>query len=284
MKSGVRDNECFDYSGAAEAAHEHYARRAALMAVEGALAAGEAAAELNRAMAGSIAVLIDPRPLTRTSISRLLAGGTSASRRTEDMMVWPVASLEEFLSIYPADGTEVAVAVFNLGGECPLDEEVQTGLARLGNRFPDIPQVLLSDCANPAHILAALRGGVRGYVPGAAESAMVIQGIRLVVAGGMFVPPNVLASVAGADCSGAAAESLAEDGGGRLPSELTPRQSEVFDLLRQGKSNKLIAYDLGMQESTVKVHVRQIMRKLKAINRTHAVFLANNMARLNAAN
>jgi DNA-binding NarL/FixJ family response regulator len=63
----------------------------------------------------------------------------------------------------------------------------------------------------------------------------------------------------------------------RILQDLTPRQKEVLQLLRKGKSNKIIAYELNMQESTVKVHVRQIMKKLKAINRTHAVFLASQI-------
>jgi DNA-binding NarL/FixJ family response regulator len=101
---------------------------------------------------------------------------------------------------------------------------------------------------------------------------MVIQVIRLVLAGGTFIPPGVLEAGEASDDSGDSQEF--EPGPRRYLAELTPRQGEVFELLRQGKSNKLIAYELGMQESTVKVHVRQIMRKLKAINRTHAVFLA----------
>ncbi|MCB8878413.1 response regulator transcription factor [Acidisoma silvae] len=55
---------------------------------------------------------------------------------------------------------------------------------------------------------------------------------------------------------------------------LTRRQSEVFACIKQGKPNKTIAYELGMSESTVKVHVRNIMQNLGATNRTHAVFVA----------
>ena len=52
----------------------------------------------------------------------------------------------------------------------------------------------------------------------------------------------------------------------------TSRQAEVVEALRRGKANKIIAYELKMQESTVKVHVRNIMRKLKATNRTEVVY------------
>lgn len=275
MNSGIRDSECFDYPALADTAKENSARPVSLFPIDGMLQHSD---PIVAEPCNSIAVLIDPRPLTRTSISRLLAGGSMVNRRSEDLMVWPVGSLDEFLSIYPADGTEVAVVVFNLGAVCPLDATVQSELGRLRDEFPDIPQILLSDCANPAHILEALRDGVRGYVPSALDSSMVIQVIRLVMAGGTFIPPRVIEAAGNSGNHGKALDFGSDNGSRPRPSELTPRQGEVFELLRQGKSNKLIAYELGMQESTVKVHVRQIMRKLKAINRTHAVFLANNTA------
>jgi DNA-binding NarL/FixJ family response regulator len=63
------------------------------------------------------------------------------------------------------------------------------------------------------------------------------------------------------------------------PIEFSPRQSQVLEGLRQGKQNKIIAYELGMCESTVKVHLRHIMRKLNARNRTQVVLLTNRMHR-----
>jgi len=65
------------------------------------------------------------------------------------------------------------------------------------------------------------------------------------------------------------------DGKG-TPIEFSPRQLQVLELLQQGKQNKIIAYELGMCESTVKVHIRHIMRKLNARNRTQVVLLTNN--------
>ncbi len=217
--------------------------------------------------------LIDPRPLTRISIARLLSGTSTANRRSEDFTIWPLASLEKFFTAHPPDRLQVASIVVNLGALCPRDEKVQADCARLLSELPEIPAILLSDCINSSHILQTLRGGVRGYIPSVLESSMVMQAIRLVLAGGVFIPPQVLAE----EGTPLSLESESEDGPRPRACGFTPRQTEVFDLLRQGKSNKLIAYELRMQESTVKVHVRQIMRKLKAINRTHAVFLANSM-------
>ena len=61
------------------------------------------------------------------------------------------------------------------------------------------------------------------------------------------------------------------------PIEFSPRQIQVLERLQQGKQNKIIAYELGMCESTVKVHIRHIMRKLNARNRTQVVLLTNKM-------
>src|SRR5262249_34413816 len=90
--------------------------------------------------------------------------------------------------------------------------------------------------------------------------------------GGTFIPPCVLAAsstiqpnspVGSTDSSGKAIQ-------------FSPRQLKVLERLRQGKQNKIIAYELCMCESTVKVHIRNIMKKLKARNRTQVVLLTNN--------
>nr|WP_246482341.1 LuxR C-terminal-related transcriptional regulator [Methylopila capsulata] len=60
-----------------------------------------------------------------------------------------------------------------------------------------------------------------------------------------------------------------------MAGRFTARQAAVVDALRQGKANKIIAYELNMRESTVKVHVRNIMRKLKAKNRTEVAFMTS---------
>jgi DNA-binding NarL/FixJ family response regulator len=96
--------------------------------------------------------------------------------------------------------------------------------------------------------------------------------------GGAFIPHNVLLEIT---------EKTAIQRGEERPKgaridppglqDLTSRELEVFELVRRGKSNKIIAYELGVQESTVKVHTRKIMTKLKAINRTHAAFLGSQI-------
>jgi DNA-binding NarL/FixJ family response regulator len=269
MTSGIRDDECFTYVGKADSTQEKRCEGASGYSVGGVFKTpGAYRAESH----GTGIVLIDPQPRTRALISHLLSGDSSAKRRSEDLTVWPVASFEEFL-LAPLREGKAALIVLNRGALCPFDEEARVDYTRLRNEFPGVPIVVLSDCLNPKHILGALRNGVRGYIPSALPSPMVIQVIRLVLAGGTFIPPSVLANPE--ESAGGTFMPVPENR--ELACEFTPRQTEVFELLRQGKSNKVIAYELRMQESTVKVHVRQIMRKLKAINRTHAVFLVNRM-------
>ena len=61
---------------------------------------------------------------------------------------------------------------------------------------------------------------------------------------------------------------------GGEPVGLTPRECDVLNLLREGKPNKIIAAALDLKETTVKIHVRHIMKKLKATNRTEAALMA----------
>jgi DNA-binding NarL/FixJ family response regulator len=127
---------------------------------------------------------------------------------------------------------------------------------------PRIPMILLA-CNNDAQMAtAAFRHGARGYIPVTLGFDIVIEAVRFVLAGGTYVPIDYL---------------LTRTRFGNLPSEAAPasgavtaRELAVVRAIQQGKSNKIIAYELGMCESTVKVHVRRIMKKLNAKNRTDA--------------
>ena len=132
------------------------------------------------------------------------------------------------------------------------------------------PVVLMADSEEPADIVAALGHNVRGYIPNNLPLHVAVEAMRLVRAGGVYVPASSLI---------AAQKSLAApaDENTRAASLFTSRQLSVIAALRKGKANKIIAFELNMRESTVKVHVRNIMKKLKARNRTEVAYLANSM-------
>src|SRR5205807_2037350 len=117
-------------------------------------------------------------------------------------------------------------------------------------------------------ILEAFENGARGYIPTASTSLdLAIEIIRLVRAGGTFVPPSGL-SLQKINRKGLTPRAVTNQ-------EFTPRQMDVLGHLTQGKANKAIAHALAMSESTVKVHIRNIMKKMHATNRTEAACLAH---------
>ncbi len=127
---------------------------------------------------------------------------------------------------------------------------------------PSIPVIVLGYKNDSEMAKAAIGHGAKGYIPVTLGFEIAIEAVRFVLAGGTYVPLNYLLVSWRGDLS-----SNAPPASGVV----TPRELAVIRAIRNGKSNKVIAYELGMCESTVKVHVRRIMKKLNAKNRTDAV-------------
>jgi len=114
----------------------------------------------------------------------------------------------------------------------------------------------------------------------------MLSAVRLVLAGGVFVPQMMLSGMPAQPAFAAQAPSAEAPGAGRstsldqLRGLLTERQIDVLRLLSQGKPNKLIARDLGISEGTVKIHLAAIFRALDVRNRTEAVVAARGLAGL----
>jgi DNA-binding NarL/FixJ family response regulator len=144
-------------------------------------------------------------------------------------------------------------------------------LSELRRDWPGIPLLVLSATHDRATVERALDLGAMGFIPKTANTRVLIDALRLVLSGGVFVP---------LDCPGVGsarprAAARAEDLG------LTLRQSDVLRLLVQGKPNKLICRDLSLSEGTVKVHVSAILRAFNVHNRTQVVIeLARRGVRL----
>jgi DNA-binding NarL/FixJ family response regulator len=223
--------------------------------------------------------LIDSRPLTRISISHLL------TTLSDDFVIWPYSDIDEFMTNYLERHGKVEMIIFNLGSARISENHIFNGILRLKLEFSNLPLVFLSDHEELEDILQAVRIGARGYIPSVFNPSTVIQSLRLVMAGGAFIPHSALLEITEKTTMFREEEyPLGEEerpNGAKIDlsilQTLTSRELEVFELVRQGKSNKIIAYELGMQESTVKVHMRKIMTKLKATNRTHAAFLGSQI-------
>lgn len=166
------------------------------------------------------------------------------------------------------DGERANVVILDTGWIRLPDERVAADVRFLQDRFAGAPIILLSDREDSAHVAEALGYGVRGFIPTSLGASVVAEAVRLVGAGGTFVPASALVHALGVRRDGSGL------GGGGAGAELTPRECEVLNLLRGGKPNKIIAATLDLKETTVKIHVRNIMRKLKATNRTEAALMA----------
>ena len=138
------------------------------------------------------------------------------------------------------------------------------------------PVAVLSDLKDPESIVALLSAGVKGLVSTDLSMNVAIPALRLVRAGGEFFPTATLV----ASHSSSARQPMRAFGN---VSPFTARQVAIIEALRKGKANKIIAYELNMCESTVKVHVRNIMKKLHAKNRTEVAFLTSELVHKSAA-
>jgi DNA-binding NarL/FixJ family response regulator len=211
--------------------------------------------------------LIDPKPLTRRYIGDLLA------KAFPEYAMVAASTCEELLEIDEGQIGRPNLVVINIRSAGLANTLVQSALELLRVRLPEASTVVLSDRDDVDEANRALTHGARGYIPTSVECEVAVAALRLIGAGGTFVPADALRSTA------AKMDDQPEGGRQRRSDgrDLTPRELSVIDLLREGKPNKLIATRLDMQESTVKVHVSNILKKLNAANRTHAAFVANRL-------
>jgi DNA-binding NarL/FixJ family response regulator len=208
--------------------------------------------------ASSATVVIDRRVLIRDCLVRCLKGG----KRND--VIQSFSTVQDWLEKRTCSSLGLVIVL------CTADRtvaEVECDVALLSKAESDISIVILSDREDASSVLSALDKGVRGYITTNMAFDVAIQAIRLVRAGGTFVPARTL--IASRD----SIEKLPPSYESCRRSLFTARQSTVVEALRQGKANKIIAYELNMCESTVKVHVRNIMKKLRAENRTEVAFL-----------
>jgi DNA-binding NarL/FixJ family response regulator len=118
--------------------------------------------------------------------------------------------------------------------------------------------------------MLSLKSGAHGFIPAQTTGIQIaIAAIGFVKAGGTFAPLDLLLTNR-ADLAPGPQEAAQQ-------SALTSRQVVVLEQLRQGKANKIIAHELSMSESMVKVHVHNIMRKMGATNRTQAAYKAQQL-------
>ncbi|MBC6980516.1 response regulator transcription factor [Caulobacter sp. 17J80-11] len=205
-------------------------------------------------------LLIDPSPLTRECLSLALA------EHADEFSVVAASAPEQARATGPVD-----LVLLHAGREAKDAAALVRDLPTITAALPDASIVLLANRHSPGDVLSALRLGVRGCLSHDVSPDELCRVLRRISAGEVFVPADAVDAPSGEPQASPAATGPADP----AHPALTPRQSDVLVRIRQGKSNKVIAFELGMQESTVKVHVRNILKQLGATNRTEAVYLAN---------
>ncbi|MBB3657687.1 DNA-binding NarL/FixJ family response regulator [Rhizobium sp. BK650] len=208
-------------------------------------------------------VILDNRELDRQCLAQCMA-----AYRT-DLLILAFETIEEWKqkrNEYPP----LSAILLNIGGKKIDEPSVSAQIRSLSSEFGAIPVIVLADSDDFTQIVRALEYGAKGYIPASVSVSVCMELIALSVAGGVFVPASTLFAMRHLlESSNSTARPLA--------GIFTDRQAEVVEALRRGKANKIIAYELNLRESTVKVHVRNIMKKVKATNRTEVVFKINDL-------
>jgi two-component system, NarL family, response regulator len=128
-------------------------------------------------------------------------------------------------------------------------------IAQIQSEFPGARIIVLTTYSGDAQVVAALRAGARGYILKGQVHRELLETIRAVFAGHKRIPPEIAAELA---------QHVVDD-------DLTPREIDVLRLIAAGNANKQIADQLSIGEATVKSHVTNILSKLGANDRAHAV-------------
>jgi len=190
-----------------------------------------------------------------------------AIRSQSDFVVHSAASANEWLQ---NQNREIVSVVLLCTGSISSDAAIKTEIELLREAADCPAPIVISDVKRLENVVAALSSGAKGLLPTDTHLEIAIGAVRLVSCGGVYVPASTLLE---------AQEKLGDPAGdqNQLNRIFTTRQIAVIEALRKGKANKTIAYELNMCESTVKVHVRNIMKRLKAKNRTQIAYLASEL-------
>jgi NarL family two-component system response regulator LiaR len=139
-------------------------------------------------------------------------------------------------------------------------------MRELRRQVPDARVIVLTSFVDDERVLPAIQAGAAGYLLKNAEPVQLARAVREAYEGRAIIDPTVAARLVGALSDGAPTLAQGED--------LTQRERQVLELIAGGRSNKRIAFELGISEKTVKTHVGHVLGKLGVDDRTQAAMLA----------
>jgi DNA-binding NarL/FixJ family response regulator len=226
--------------------------------------------------------VVDEREFRRTGLMRLLEPWASVEK------IRIVSFTPEQTEQWVREDFEFKMLIFGIGSELLFESKTLDTLEMLRSRYPNTPLVLISDREDDHDVAIAMSKGVQGYIFSGINSPLAFQALSFILRGGVYFPPSAFRNLQPVTKGAQNSPKKSVEGSESLPttgdamesivpgnteeniiwSNLTVRQRQVLEHIRLGESNKLIGRHLGMTEGTVKVHVRQIMRKAGAANRT----------------
>ncbi|MFO1317911.1 MAG: response regulator transcription factor [Burkholderiales bacterium] len=212
-----------------------------------------------------VIALADDHPIVRAALKAALASLGPDVRFVEAA---DAASALELVA------SEPAIDLLLMDLHMPGAEGTATVRA-IRERVPQLPVAVVSADEDPAAVAELLHMGVCGFIPKSDSASVIVSAVRLILAGGTYVPPRLVHGEA--RDAGDGGNGNGTPAGERLA--LTARQRDVLRLLGEGKSNKVIARELGITEGTVKVHLLAVFRALNVRNRTAAVVAAQRYRR-----
>ena len=236
----------------------------------------------------STVLIVDPLPLRNLGLAAVLDrlfGDRKfrlASLTPDDAEKWIDAD------------ANCSMIIYNVGGASVADHKHLKRIKALRARTADAPLVIMSDNDSRQEIFSALSVGAQGFLYAGTSVEMAQQALSFIFKGGSYFPAaappkrrHPARLQAATEPSSPPAERTADEGNsaaddagsrGSIDTDLTGQQKLVLERVSHGDSNKAIARRLGIREGTVKVHVRQIMRKLGVANRTQAAIACANGA------
>lgn len=227
---------------------------------------------LNGSLNSPVVVIVEPLTLARTCLLSLL-------RR--ELVGFDILDVPTARSLDRTMARDLRLLTLSIGDKPIADTCVEEDLSLVMETWPHASIALLSNHDDEAMAVAAMQRGVRGFFPTSMPVEVVIAGLRLVLAGGVYRPLPLpdFNKAQGHDrpfSRGAASSYLTGDpahngAADKSPADFTPREQQVLAALELGLPNKLIAARLNLSENTVKMHIQHIMRKCAARKRTEAV-------------
>lgn len=208
-------------------------------------------------------LIADDHPLFREAIHNVVADGFPGSNVIE------TADLDSTLELTrEQDDIDLILLDLNMPGMHGLN-----GLINLRNESPTVPVVIISAEQDKQIVLQAITYGAVGFISKSSPRAQMTEAIEQILNGNVYLPSDIIRT------QKTQSRRSSEDAGiaPELLQSLTRKQLLVLERMTKGESNKQIAYNLDIAETTVKAHVSAILRKLNVHNRVQAILSASDI-------